>query len=66
MLIFWGRKFQFIPLCKLQGKWAIESYKILKDFMTLSNPVKSTHFTVSAALVVMAPSNYNNDYLAHY
>lgn len=56
--------FQFILLfCKLQSlNRGNEFYEVLKNFITLSSSVKSTHFAVLDALVVTAPSNYNNDY----
>ena len=60
--------FQFILLlCKLQSlNRGNESYKILENFMRLSNSVKSSHFTELDALVATALSNYNNDYLFDY
>lgn len=68
MLILKGRMFQFILLlCKLQSlNRGNESYKILENFMRLSNSVKSSHFTELDALVATALSNYNNDYLSDY
>lgn len=65
--ILWDRMFQFISLlCKLQAlNKGNESYKILKNFMTLSNLRKSIHFMALDALIMIAPNNNNNDYLAY-